>query len=175
MNIDISRAIKPVEKELAGYVFYIRPFAAFVSSSVFTDILSIISPLAMSLLPALFDDDGDGEEKSLLDMDLEKAAPFVIKAFSSLSSDKMDKTLRALLIREKNIHVGEANGRSDDVSLLDYDTANAIFIGNIADMYLLAFEVIKINYGNFFEKLSTLSGSPGGLLRDLATRTSMAG
>ena len=175
MNIDISRAIQPVEKELAGYVFYIRPFAAFVSSNVFTDILSIISPLAMSLLPALFDEDGDGEEKSLLDMDLEKAAPFVIKAFSSISSEKMDKTLKALLIRERNIHFAEVGGQENDVALLDYDTANAMFVGDLADMYLLAFEVIRINYGNFFERLSNRSGSPGGLLRNLANMTNMAG
>ena len=175
MNVDISRAIQPVVKELDGYAFYIRPFAAFTSSRVFTDILSIISPLAMSLLPALFDDSEEDEEKSLLDMDLEKAAPFVIKAFSSIDSDKMENTIKALLIREKNIHVGKAGDSSDDLTLLDHDTVNALFTGNLASMYLLAFEVIKVNYGNFFKKLSSQSGSPGELLRNLATQTSMAG
>ena len=39
------------------------------------------------------------------------------------------------------------------------DAVNAIFAGNAQNMYILAFHVIKENYGGFFGKFKTPSGN----------------
>ena len=42
------------------------------------------------------------------------------------------------------------------------DLADEVFCGEIQDMFLLCFHVIKLNFNGFFKRLGTRSGKEGG-------------
>ena len=44
---------------------------------------------------------------------------------------------------------------------LDMDIANEIFCGEVQDMFILCFHVIKLNFNGFFKKIAGLSGKVG--------------
>ena len=71
--------------------------------------------------------------------------------------------LRDLLVRGNNIAV-DFNGETKP---LTEDLVNELFCGDVQDMYILAFHVIKINYGGFFGKLGTQSGKVAELAQKL--------
>lgn len=41
---------------------------------------------------------------------------------------------------------------------LDSDLADELFCGDVQDLFVLCFHVIRLNFNGFFKKLSTLSG-----------------
>ena len=66
--------------------------------------------------------------------------------------------MKKLLIDNKNISV-EGEATDGDTKPLTMDLANEVFCGEIQDMYILCFEVIKINFKGFFEKIGAQFGS----------------
>ena len=52
--------------------------------------------------------------------------------------------------------------------LLDQDTANEVFCGEIQDMFLLMWYVIQVNFSGFFKKLAARFGLDGDLLKETA-------
>ena len=90
-----------------------------------------------------------GELASILAPVLSSLAPL----FGDGGGDVMDMD-----IDNRNISV-EGEATENEVRLLSYDLANEIFCGDIDEMYILCFEVIKLNFGGFFKKLGTQSGS----------------
>ena len=130
-------------------------------------------PLAAGLF-SLFPDGGtEAGEKGLFDIDVKDAAPVITKAFSSLSGDKVEELLRHLLLAGRNISVELPGER---VQLLTEDLVNEIFCEDVQDMFILAFEVIRINYNGFFKKLGSRFGAlTEGLTTKLAPgQTNMA-
>jgi len=97
-----------------------------------------------------------------------KAAPQISAAFSMISGDKIELLLKKLLC-SKNIVI------KDSGEYLTEETADEIFCAEIQDMYLLAFYVLKENFGGFFEKISALFGNlvkeEGGLGTQSSTVT----
>jgi len=71
--------------------------------------------------------------------------------------------LRDLLVRGNNIAVDF----NSETKPLTEDLVNELFCGDVQDMYILAFHVIKINYGGFFGKLGTQSGKVAELAQKL--------
>lgn len=138
---------------VGGTDFYIKPFGAFKAANISGELASLATPLIAALVPLVGDDAG------IMDIDLEKAAPSVSGAFSGISGEKVEKLLKRLLISDKNISV-EIEDESGEVKakILDEDLANEIFCTDVQDMYLLAFEVIRINFNGFFEKVAPLFG-----------------
>ena len=104
-----------------------------------------------------------GCDTSVLDTDLATIAPEITKAFESLSGDAVEKLLRDLLVRGNNIAVDF----NSETKPLTEDLVNELFCGDVQDMYILAFHVIKINYGGFFGKLGTQSGKVAELAQKL--------
>ena len=141
------------EKRIGENAFYIKPFPAFTAANLSGELASILAPVLSSLAPLFGDGDGD-----VMDMDIEKALPSVGAAFSGISGDRFEKIMKKLLIDNRNISV-EGEATENEVKLLSYDLANEIFCGDIDEMYILCFEVIKLNFGGFFKKLGTQSGS----------------
>ena len=141
------------EKRIGENAFYIKPFPAFTAANLSGELASILAPVLSSLAPLFGDDGGD-----VMDMDIEKALPSVGAAFSGISGDRFEKIMKKLLIDNRNISV-EGEATDNEVKLLSYDLANEIFCGDIDEMYILCFEVIKLNFGGFFKKLGTQSGS----------------
>lgn len=138
---------------IGNNVFYIRPLPAFKAANMSGELAALILPLMTGLAPLVA---GANTDKSLLDIDLEKAAPTIGEAFSSVSGDKLEAILKHLLIADKNISVEIPD--SEKAQLLTEDFANELFCEEVQDMFLLAFEVIRTNYNGFFKKLGTQFG-----------------
>lgn len=139
--------------------YFIRPFPAFRAANISGEVIKVIIPIIGSVLPFVTAN-GDA---SALDADLATIAPEITKAFESLSGDAVEKLLRNLLIKGNNIAV-DINGETKP---LTEDLVNELFCGEVQDMYILAFHVIKINYGGFFGKLGTQSGKVAELAKKL--------
>lgn len=147
------------EVVLGDNTFYIRPLPAFKAANMTGELVAVVLPILTGLAPLLGGENGD---KSILDVDLEKAAPAVTDAFSAISGDKLERLLKQLLLTGKTISVQTAD--SEKPQLLTEDLSNEIFCEEVQDMFLLAFEVIRSNYNGFFKKLSTRFGPAIGTL-----------
>ncbi len=158
---NIAKMMQPTEQKIGGNTFYIYPLPAFMAANLSADVISLLAPLIGGIAGALGTRDAGlgeskGESKGLMDMDVSEAAPHIAGAFSSLSADKTERLLRNLLMN-KNVVVKQEG--SADVDYLTEDKCNEIFCGNVQNMFVLAFHVIKVNYGDFFESIGSRSGS----------------
>ena len=136
-------------------IFYIRPLPAFKAANMTGELAALVLPLVSGLAPMLSAVDTEKEGNGLLDIKVEDAAPAIAGAFSSLDGDKVEKILKHLLIAGSNISVEQPG---EKVRLLTEDLAN---------MFILAFEVIRTNYNGFFKKL----GDRFGKVAEWAERT----
>jgi hypothetical protein len=152
------------QREIDGVMFYVRPFPAFKAANLTGELAALVVPIFGALAPALADK-GVENSRSLLNMDAAEAAPLLASGAASLSGDKVESLLRKLLTKHGNITVELAEGGGPQ-KLTD-DIADEVFCGNAQDMFVLAFEVIKVNYSGFFERASALFG---GALSDMTKR-----
>jgi len=139
------------ERKLGGNTFFVRPFGAFKAANMSGEILSLLTPVIAGVAPLVLGADVKEDNESILDMDAEKAAPHLANAMSGISGDKLEALLKKLLIQYKNISVELAG--QNDAQLLTEDIANEIFCGDTQDMFILAFDVIQVNYSGFFGRL----------------------
>ena len=142
--------------------FYIRPFPAFKSANIFGQLTKTITPVAGGLLSLV---GGTGDEKSIFDLNLEEAAPALAGAVSGLSGTVVETLLRQLLVDYGNIAYDDPE--TGATPKLTMDKANDLFCGEVQDMFILAFKVIKLNYSGFFGKLTSRFGSLAGLAEKL--------
>ena len=153
---------------IGDYNFYIRPFPALVAANMTGDLANMAMPLLASLAPIIGDQLKDEEEgKSVLDTDV---APAISGAFSSLTGDKLEKLMRKLLIKQRNI--AYAGMDDEKPKPLEENDLNEVFCGDVQDMFILAYHVIKLNYAGFFEKIASRFGSLSGLVERLERMTS---
>lgn len=134
--------------------FYLRPFPAFKAANVFGQITTLITPIISGLLPLV---DSIGGGKSVFDLNMSEAAPAITGAFSSLSGDKLERLLKELLTASKNVTVDDP--QTGKTVVLTEDLANELFCADTQDMFLLAWEVMKLNYNSFFKKLGDQFGA----------------
>ena len=151
----------PRIRTIGENTFYVRPFPAFVAANITGELASIITPILSSITP-LIDKAKGGEGNGLMDIDLEESAPAIAGAFSLISGDKLEKLMKKLLTQYRNISVESGNS---EAKILTEDMVNELFCGDIQEMFILAFEVIRTNYNGFFEKLGSLYGTASGLLK----------
>lgn len=137
-------------KTIGDNTFYIRPLPAFKAANLSGELAAVLLPLLSGIAP-LVDSD-----KGINDLNSDDVAPVITGAFSSLSGDKVEMLLKKLIIHGKTVSVVTPD--DDDAKLLTEDLANEIFSADVQDMFVLAFEVIKTNFGGFFDKISVLSG-----------------
>ncbi len=156
------KQMEVTEKKIGEYTFYIRPFPAFVAANISGELAALLTPMIGSLAPlaggAMKENSEQTSKSDVMDVEIETALPAISNAFSSVSGDKFESLMKKLLINQKNVSVsGEAtNGEVKELSL---DIANEVFCGEVQDMYLLCFYVIKLNFGGFFKKLGTQFGN----------------
>lgn len=155
---------EPFKKQIGEYIFYIYPFSAFKSANISGELVSLLSPILLSVLPAAAGN-GEDEEKSIFDMDISKAMPSIMNACSSLDGDKVEDIMKKLICKSQNISYEHESERK--VAWLDEEAADDVFTGNVEDMFALAFEVIKLNFKGFFKKLGNLSGNQDKLLSQM--------
>ena len=168
------KQMEVTEKRIGNNVFFIKPFPAFTAVNISGELVSTLSPLLSGVVAAVGNDDGKGgegaEKKNILDADVNEALPTITSAFSSISGDKFERLMKKLLIDSKNISV-ESEATDGDVKLLTYDLANEVFCGDVQDMYILCFEVIRLNFKGFFSKIGDRFGDLKGLLQKEAPTT----
>lgn len=141
--------------------FYVSPFPAFVSVRVSASLTKTLAPVLGGIVALLGGDDkspADGAENSILDMDITDAMPAFAKAMEGINPDEWERTMRLLLIDKSNIAV--KNEEYPEGVLLSEDIMNAIFAKDVSGLFKLAFDVIKLNFGSFFDKFNGLSGNP---------------
>ena len=149
------KAFEVTRKTINGNTFYIRPFPAFKSAYISGEVFGFLSPLAASLIPTAMGAIGSSDE-GVMDIDISSSITALTSGLGSVNGDKIESLLKKLLIQYKNISV-EAEG-DREANLLTEDLADEVFCGEVQDMFVLAFEVIKVNFPGIFKKLGDQFG-----------------
>lgn len=160
------KQFEPVNVNVNGYEFHIFPFPAFKAANMSGELVSVLGPALGSLIALLGNEENEGS--NLLDVNLEKSAPAIAGAFSSISGDKIEGLLKRLLISGRNVSVDMPEGGA---TFITEDAMNEIFCGSVEGMFVLAFHVIRTNFGGFFKKFENLSGVVGKKFQAMATST----
>ena len=164
------KQLEPKKETIGGLNFYIRPFPAMVAANLTGDLASLLTPVLAALMPLVGngDDEGDGEDGDLMDIDVNDAAASISKSMEGFSGNKVESMMKKLLIAHKNVVVELPVTDEDDVEtgeysqeILDMDIVNEIFCGDVQDMFILAFYVIQLNFNGFFKRLAGPSGKAG--------------
>lgn len=147
------KQMEPAKEKVGGYNFYITPFPAFKAANLTGELASVLAPLLGVLAPLV----GDGD---LMDVDAGKAAEAMMNC-TAINGDKLEKLMQKLLLGGHI--VAEVPNEAGDVEpqRLDMDIANEVFCGEVQDMFVLCFHVIKLNFQGFFKKFAALSGKAG--------------
>lgn len=123
----------------------------------------MLAPILGVLAPLVADNGketeemGEGSENGILDQDAGKAAAAIANC-PSIDGNKLEKLMRNLLIGGHISLELEDDEGNKEMSLLTNDTANEIFCGDVQDMFVLCYHVIRLNFNGFFSRLPTLSG-----------------
>lgn len=136
------------EKKIGENTFYIRPFPAFTAANISGELVAVLAPAIAGLAPIAMS--ADGSDGDFMNLDVSSFSG----AVSGLSGDKVEGLLKKLLTKHENISVETEDG----VKRLDNDLANEIFCGSTQDMFILAVEVINVNFKGFFSKLGSQFG-----------------
>ena len=132
--------------KLAGMKFYIKPFPAFKAANLTGELASVLAPLLGVLAPLV----GNG---GLGDIDVRTAAD-AMAGCTALNGDKLELLMKKLLIGGHIVvELPDENGNIEP-QILDMDIANEVFCGEVQDMFVLCFHVIKLNFNGFFKKLA---------------------
>lgn len=147
------KQVEPTMETVGENKFYITPFAAFKAANLTGELASVLAPLLGVLAPLV----NDG---SLMDVDAGKAAEAMANC-TAIDGDKLEKLMKKLLLGghitvEFTNEDGEPEGER-----LNEDLANEIFCGDVQDMFVLCFHVIRLNFNGFFERFAGLSGREG--------------
>ncbi|MCD7826350.1 MAG: hypothetical protein LUH14_10385 [Clostridiaceae bacterium] len=168
------RQTEPKQETIGEYNFYIKPFPAMVAANLTGDLASLLTPLLAALLPLVGNDTKEGEEDGgLLDIDVDQAAASMAKSMEGFSGKRVEAMMKKLLVTYKNVAVEIPELDEDDTptgeyeqEILDMDLVNELFCGEVQDMFILAFYVIRLNFNGFFKKIAGQFGKAGeGLAR----------
>ncbi len=164
------KRMEPKMERVGGHKFYIKPFSAFKAANLTGELASVLSPLLSAIAPLLSDGGSDGSEgKSLMDVDVDKAADAMKGC--NISGDKLERLMKKLLLGGHIVVEMPDEDGGIEPQPLDMDLADELFCGEVHEMFILCFYVIKMNYNGFFEKFATLSGKGGAGEGDTAEGT----
>ena len=146
------------EVQIDGISFFISPFPVFTAARITAQLSKVLSPILGGVIALLGSEDETGEdtEKDLSE-NVVAAIPAFTAAMQGLSPGEFEKLARELLVNSRNIAFKNQDYPNGEI--LTEDAVNAIFAGNTQNMYILAFHVIKENYGGFFGKFKIPSGN----------------
>ncbi|MDR3165433.1 MAG: hypothetical protein LBU13_07625 [Synergistaceae bacterium] len=130
------------EKEIGGVTFYIRAFPAFTAANISGELAAVLAPAMAGIVPLA----AQRGQADVMNIDVSQFS----SAMAGLSGDKVEILLKKLLTKYGNISIETDDG----VKPLDNDLANEVFCGDVQNMFVLAFEVIRANFGGFFENLA---------------------
>lgn len=155
----MSKIHEPKKVRVGENTFYIWPYPAFTAANITGDLTSLIVPMLAAVAPLI------GGDKGILDVDITAATPAITNTFGGISGDQLESTLRKLLVDHQNITVDveEAKGKIHTERLTE-ELAGELFCGEVQDMFILSFEVIRNNFAGFFSKLGSQSGGAAEIL-----------
>lgn len=146
------------EVDVNGTTFYIMCYEPFKAIHTLGELQKLISPIVGKLAG------GVGSNPDVLDKDTSDITgllPALEGAFQSIA-DNLDgaslERLFKMLLDPNFVSVVDEDGKAKPLSTA---MMNKVFIGKTADMFKLAFEVVKANYSDFFTILNTRFGSLG--------------
>lgn len=154
------KQMEVTEKAIGDYIFYLKPFPAFTAANISGDIVSVILPIVGALVT-----NGDASQTDV------NGIRELAGAMSGLTGDQVEKLVRKLLIDYRNVSYEPAD-QSEKVRILGQDQANEVFCGNVWEMYVLCWEVLKLNYSGFFERLGV---NQSGSLQEFMQMTQRSG
>ena len=155
------KQMEPMMVKVGDYKFFITPFAAFKAANLTGELASVLAPLLGVLAPLVNEDGGD-----LMDIDARVAAD-ALSGCTAINGDKMELLMKKLLLGGHIVaEVPDENGDIEGCRL-DMDLANELFCGEVQDMFVLCFHVIKLNFKGFFKKL----GNPFGKAEPVEEKT----
>ena len=148
----------PTSVIIGNATFYIYHFSAFTAANITGDLTAILVPVLASLAPTVVGalTSEDNSDESVFDMDISTATPNLVSALSAIDGNTLEKLLRKLLVKHQNISYETFDDKT--VRWLDDNAVNELFTGELADMLLLAAEVLKLNFKGFFKKLGNQYG-----------------
>lgn len=145
----MSKLDTPIHVTVGERDFHIFPFPAFKCVNLTGEVGSVILPIMASVIPLIKSD------SSVMDTDVSDLSG----AFQNFSGDKLEKLLRKLVLENQNITVTQNNGKTVRVN---EDMLNEFFCGEIDNLFILAFEVMRLNFAGFFERLMSRFGVQEG-------------
>lgn len=157
------RQLEPVVETIGDYKFYITPFPALKAANMTGELASLMLPLFGALAPLVKNEKDEGnekKEKELMDIDAGEAAAAIASSVT-IDGNKMEKLIQKFLLGGHITVELENDDGEPEGYRLDTDLLNEIFCGEVQDMFILCFYVIRINFSGFFGKLAGLSGKAG--------------
>ncbi len=161
----MNKRMETTKKKIGEATFYIKPFAAFTAANISGELASMLAPMLGGLAPMLKDTkvgdaagDASKAQADVMDMEMDELLPAISSALIDIDGDKVEHLMTRLLVQYGNINVASPE-TDNDVVPLDMDLANEIFCGSLTDMLRLCIEVVRINFGGFFESVAGLSGN----------------
>ena len=154
------KQLEPTFETIGENTFAITPFPAFKAANLTGELASVLAPLMGALAPLAsgVKVGENGTDASLLDIDASKAAE-ALSNCAGISGDKLETLMKKLLIGG-NISVEYENEGGERVKeRLNADLANELFCGDVQDMFLLCWYVIRLNFNGFFKRLAARSGT----------------
>jgi hypothetical protein len=153
------KQMEVTKKNINGTDFYIKPFPAMKASNISGDLTAFLAPVLTVIVPligSVNDDESQEGAKGFMDIDIDRYLPQIVTALSATDGDKVETMVRKLLVDHNNVSYDDEKG---NITRLTYEDVNEIFCGRIFDMYRLCYEVVKVNFGGFFDSIGSLFGS----------------
>lgn len=149
------RQMEAKKVKVGENTFYIKPLPAFKAANLTGELASVLSPIVGVIAPLV--GDGNSNDKNLMDVDINKAAE-ALSTSVAIDGDKLELLMKKLLLGGNVVIEYEDEDGEKQQEVLDRDLADEVFCGNVQDMFILCFHVIKLNFNGFFARLATQSG-----------------
>lgn len=165
------KQLQTTEKQIGEAIFYIRPFPAFTAANLSGELTVLFTPLLGGLAAIVGNEKSKGADGKIdiMNLDIDSALPAFCNALTGISGDQMERIMKKLMVDHKNISVSCAQTKGN-AQVLTMELANEVFCQDLGGMFILCYEVIKVNYGDFFGKLGLQSGK----LKEIVQRMNRA-
>lgn len=160
------KSITPTTVTYDGIDFAIFPFPAMTAAMISGDLAQFVGPIIAGVIPIIGEGNsaeeiGENSVDRMLSMSNTELLPCLNAALSTLNGENVQKILTELLIKHGNINCEY----SDEVTgvrkqeKLTRSLLDELFIGRLDSMLMLALDVVKLNFADFFTGILSQYGS----------------
>lgn len=160
------KSITPTTVTYDGIDFAIFPFPAMTAAMISGDLAQFVGPIIAGVITIIgegnsVEEIGENSVDKMLSMSNEELLPSLNVALSTLNGENVQKILTELLIKYGNINCEY----SDEVTgvrkqeKLTRSLLDELFIGRLDSMLMLALDVVKLNFADFFTGILSQYGN----------------